>query len=163
MFHSLFHVDFTHSHRSHFGQSVSGYTLDSFSQQVMYVHITLWGKETQVTLYITNPTDCIFTLIELPFSHSHFTGGSDFASVNQTFSFQSGQTQCVNVSILRDSVTEVDESFTLELTLEYEPFDIALDTYNITIVDSGEIYLFMHSIKCWEGKFSPIFVVHKTI
>jgi len=45
----------------------------------------------------------------------------------------------VDVTIIRDFVDELDESFTLELILEYAPFDVPLDTYSVTIVDSGEI------------------------
>jgi len=44
----------------------------------------------------------------------------------------------VDISILRDADQEVDQSFSVELTLQYV-FDIALDTYTVTIVDSGEL------------------------
>jgi len=38
-----------------------------------------------------------------------------------------------------DGVDEVDELFHLILTLQYAPFDIPLDEYTVTIVDSGEL------------------------
>lgn len=44
----------------------------------------------------------------------------------------------MDISILRDADQEVDQSFSVELTLQYV-FDIALDTYTVTIVDSGEL------------------------
>ena len=49
----------------------------------------------------------------------------------------------VDVTIIQDFVDEVDESFTLELTLEYVPFDVPLDTYSVTIVDSGEMATYL--------------------
>ena len=103
----------------------------------MCVHFTFWGRKLSHPAQ-NIPPDCFFTL-DVHFPYSHFTGGSDFVSVNQQFSFQSGQTQCVDVTIIQDFVDEVDESFTLELILEYAPFDVPLDTYSVTIVDSGEI------------------------
>lgn len=45
---------------------------------------------------------------------------------------------CVNITILKDGVDEVDEYFLVNLVLQYAPFDIPLDTYNVTIRDSGE-------------------------
>jgi len=45
----------------------------------------------------------------------------------------------VDVTILKDSDDEPDESLVLELTLKYAPFDIPLDTYTINIIDSGEL------------------------
>ena len=71
-------------------------------------------------------------------SCSLFTAGQDFVGFAQEFLFtQSNQRHCVNVSILADRVDEVNESFRLEVTLQYV-FAVNLDTYNVTIVDSGE-------------------------
>ena len=69
------------------------------------------------------------------------TDGEDFVGINQEFSFtESYQTHCVDVSINKtDGVDEVDELFHLILTLQYAPFDIPLDEYTVTIVDSGEL------------------------
>ena len=52
---------------------------------------------------------------------------------------QSGQTQCVSVSILKDRVAEPNEFFLLDLTLNYAAFDIPLTTLSVTILDSGEL------------------------
>ena len=51
----------------------------------------------------------------------------------------SGETQCVVILILRDTVDEVEEFFLLNIELGYAPFDILVDTYNITITNSGEL------------------------
>lgn len=65
--------------------------------------------------------------------------GIDFVNISREVSFtQTNQTHCVDISILRDADQEVDQSFSVELTLQYV-FDIALDTYTVTIVDSGEL------------------------
>ena len=45
---------------------------------------------------------------------------------------------CVDITILKDVVDEVDEYFLVNLGLQYAPFDIPLDTYNATIIDSGK-------------------------
>ena len=67
------------------------------------------------------------------------TAGIDFESFSQEFSFnQSNQMHCANITILKDGVDEVDEYFLVNLVLKYAPFDIPLDTYNVTIRDSGE-------------------------
>ena len=50
---------------------------------------------------------------------------------------------CVNVSILEDGVDEVDESFLLTVELDYA-FSVRLDSYNITIVDSGERLIILY-------------------
>ena len=50
----------------------------------------------------------------------------------------------MDVSILKDGVDEVDELFHLILTLQYAPFDIPLDEYTVTIVDSGELAVCMY-------------------
>ena len=66
-------------------------------------------------------------------------GGIDFVNLTQEVSFsQTNQTHCVNISILMDADQELNESFSVELTLQYAPFNIALDMYTVTIVDSGE-------------------------
>lgn len=70
----------------------------------------------------------------------YFTGGIDFVILAQQVSFtQSGQTQCVNVSILKDRVDEPNEIFLLDLTLNYAAFNIPLTTLSVTILDSGEL------------------------
>ena len=74
-----------------------------------------------------------------------FTDGTDFVGLNKALSFsQSGQTHCEDVDILKDAVSELDEDLTLELTLNYPPFDIPLDTYTVTIIDSGELKFRTH-------------------
>ena len=45
---------------------------------------------------------------------------------------------CVNVSVLEDGVDETNEFFLLTIDLDYA-FSIQVDSYNITIVDSGEL------------------------
>ena len=45
---------------------------------------------------------------------------------------------CVDITILKDGVDEVNEYFLVNLVLQYAPFDIPLDTYNATIIDSGK-------------------------
>ena len=45
---------------------------------------------------------------------------------------------------MKDGVDEVDELFHLILTLKYAPFDIPLNEYRITIVDSGELAVCMY-------------------
>ena len=68
-----------------------------------------------------------------------FTAGVDFENFNQEFSFnQSNQMHCVDITVLKDGVDEVNEYFLVNLVLQYAPFDIPLDTYNATIIDSGE-------------------------
>ena len=70
----------------------------------------------------------------------HFIDGVDFIGVTQKISFTgSGETHCINISILKDSVNEFDEHFLLDLTLLYTAFDIPLQQINITILDSGEL------------------------
>ena len=70
---------------------------------------------------------------------SPFTAGVDFENLNQEFSFnQSNQMHCVDITILKDGVDEGDEYFLVNLALKYAPFDIPLETYNATIIDSGE-------------------------
>ena len=70
---------------------------------------------------------------------SPFTADVDFESFSEEFSFnQSNQIECVNITILKDGVDEVDEFFLVNLVLQYAPFDIPLDTYNVTIRDSSE-------------------------
>ena len=67
-----------------------------------------------------------------------FTAGSDFVSVNEERSFtQSNQKHCVDIAILKDDSDERDESFYVELKLKYA-FDVPLDKYKVTIIDSGE-------------------------
>ena len=68
-----------------------------------------------------------------------FSDGSDFANLTRRISFsQSGQSSCVDVEILNDNADEMNETFTMELVFNYEPFDIPLDTAVVTIVDTGE-------------------------
>ena len=68
-----------------------------------------------------------------------FSDGSDFANLTSRISFSaSGQSSCVNVEILNDNADEMNETFTMELVFNYEPFDIPLDTAVVTIVDTGE-------------------------
>ena len=55
------------------------------------------------------------------------------------FNLESHATWCVNISILKDAVDEVEEYFLLNVDLAYAPFDILVDTHNITIIDSGEL------------------------
>ena len=70
----------------------------------------------------------------LSFSHAD---SIDFVSLDkEILFFQSNQTHCVDVTILKDSVDEVDETLLLALTLKY---DIPLDTHTVTIIDSGEL------------------------
>ena len=77
--------------------------------------------------------------------HSLPAAGIDFVSLTQEVSFtQSNQRLCVDISILMDGVQELDESFSVELALRYAPFDIPLDTYTVTIVDTGEIAVCMY-------------------
>ena len=71
---------------------------------------------------------------------SLLTGGIDFVNFFQEFfNIGSGETRCVVIFILRDTVDEVEEFFLLNIELGYAPFDILVDTYNITITDSGEL------------------------
>ena len=66
--------------------------------------------------------------------------GTDFVDPAQRISFsQSGQISCADVEILRDNTDELNETFTMELIFNYAPFDIPLDTLEVTIVDSGEL------------------------
>ena len=68
------------------------------------------------------------------------TGGIDFIGVNKTVSFtQSYQEHCVDITILKDASDEVEESFKVELTLKYPPFDIPLDISTVTIVNTGRL------------------------
>ena len=51
-----------------------------------------------------------------------FTDGTDFIGINKALSFsQSGQTHCVDVDILKDAVSELDEDLTLELKTLFHP------------------------------------------
>ena len=45
---------------------------------------------------------------------------------------------CVNIALLKDGVDEADEYLLVNLVLKDAPFDIPLDRYNSTIIDSGE-------------------------
>ena len=66
--------------------------------------------------------------------------GTDFVDPAQRISFsQSGQISCANVEILRDNTDELNETFTMELIFNYAPFDLPLDSLEVTIVDSGEL------------------------
>ena len=92
-----------------------------------------------------NNINTIFPTMQLNFATWNlanifrFTGGIDFVNLSQTLSFSaSNQMHCVDVSILEDGVDEVDESFLLTVELDYA-FSVRLDSYNITIVDSGEL------------------------
>ena len=70
-------------------------------------------------------------------------GGIDFVNLTREVSFsQTNQTHCVDISILMDADQELNESFSVELTLQYAPLNIALDTYTVTIVDSGEFGMY---------------------
>ena len=79
-----------------------------------------------------------YDLVNLSFFH--FIDGVDFIGVTQKIAFTgSGETHCINISILKDSINEFDEHFLLDLTLLYTAFDIPLQQINITILDSGEL------------------------
>ena len=85
-----------------------------------------------------------------------FTAGVDFENFSQEFSFnQSNQMHCVDITILKDVVDEVDEYFLVNLVLQYAPFDIPLDTYNVTIIDSVTILFFLLSTSA-----TILFAVH---
>ena len=72
------------------------------------------------------------------------TAGTDFLGLTQEISFQSNEIGCINVTILKDGVDEVNEFFLVNLAVKYAPFDIPVDVYNITIIDSGELAASMH-------------------
>jgi len=75
---------------------------------------------------------------------SLLTGGIDFVNFFQEFfNIGSGETRCVVILILRDTVDEVEEFFLLNIELEYAPFDIPVGVYNVTIIDSGEPTAYM--------------------
>ena len=104
--------------------------------------------------------------------HSLPAAGIDFDSLTQEVSFtQSNQRLCVDISILMDGVQELDESFSVELALRYAPFDIPLDTYTVTIVDTGELAVCMYMYvavlkyfpKCYYRiqHYIPHFIVHR--
>ena len=64
----------------------------------------------------------------------------DFIGVNKELSFtESNQEQCVDITILKDASDEVEEFFTVELTLKYAPFDIPLDRSTVNIGDTGRL------------------------
>ena len=68
------------------------------------------------------------------------TGGIDFIGINKTVSFTaSNQEHCVDITILKDASDEVEESFKVELTLKYAPFDIPLDITTVTIGSTGRL------------------------
>ena len=68
------------------------------------------------------------------------TGGIDFIGIKKTVSFtESNQEHCVDITILKDASDEVEESFKVELTLKYAPFDIPLDISTITIGSTGRL------------------------
>lgn len=86
-------------------------------------------------LQLTHP----FLFFSLRYSYSLSTAGQDFVGFTQEFLFTRSNLQhCVTVSILADAVDEISESFFLEVTFQYA-FDVNLDTYKVTIVDSGEV------------------------
>ena len=75
-----------------------------------------------------------------------FTGGSDIDNLTETILFsQSGQISCVDVVIFNDNADEMNETFTMELIFNYAPFDIPLDTLEVTIVDSGMLAVCMYT------------------
>ena len=75
-----------------------------------------------------------------------FTGGSDIDNYTETILFsQSGQISCVDVVIFNDKADEMNETFTMELIFNYAPFDIPLDTLEVTIVDSGMLAVCMYT------------------
>ena len=79
---------------------------------------------------------------------SPFTADVDFENFNQELSFnQSNEMHCVNITILKDGVDEVDEYFLVNLVLQYAPFDIPLDTYNATIIDSGKPHTIIYRFR----------------
>ena len=90
--------------------------------------------------------------------------GTDFVDPAQRISFsQSGQISCADVEILRDNTDEMNETFTMELIFNYAPFDLPLDTLEVTIVDSGEltvdgatisVYICLHNHACDHGTTS---------
>ena len=68
------------------------------------------------------------------------TGGIDFIGINKELSFtESNQEHCVDITILKDASDEAEESFTVELTLKYAPFDIPLDRSTVSIADTGRL------------------------
>ena len=81
----------------------------------------------------------------------------------QTITFsQSGQISCADVEILRDNTDELNETFTMELIFNYEPFDTPLETLSVTIVDSGKLtvcstdisaYLWHHNLVIIHARF----------
>ena len=75
------------------------------------------------------------------------TGGIDFIGVNKEISFtQSNQEHCVDITILKDASDEGEESFTVELTLKYAPFDIPLDRNTVSIGDTGRLGVVMGAV-----------------
>lgn len=67
-----------------------------------------------------------------------YTGGLDFVNFFQTFSIlASNEMQCVNISVLKDNADEANEVFLVNVDFDYA-FSVLLDTYQITIVDTGE-------------------------
>ena len=79
--------------------------------------------------------------------HTHtsflFIDGTDFVDLTQEISFQSNEIGCINVTILKDGVDEVNEFFLVNLAIKYAPFDIPVAVYNVTIIDSGELTAYM--------------------
>ena len=53
---------------------------------------------------------------------------------------------------MKDAIDENEEYFLLNVDLAYAPFDILVDTYNITITDSGELIACraMHKQSYWQ-------------
>ena len=63
---------------------------------------------------------------------------------------------CANITILKDGVDEVDEYFLVNLVLKYAPFDIPLDTYNVTIRDSGEPCSYHHRFSYFKCQHATV-------
>ena len=85
--------------------------------------------------------------VSLNICYFYFTGGIDFENFFQEFfNVESNATFCVNISILKDAIDENEEYFLLNVDLAYAPFDILVDTYNITITDSGELIACTYTI-----------------
>ena len=52
----------------------------------------------------------------------------------------------MSISILEDVIDENEEYFLLNVDVVYTPFDILVDTYDITITDSGELIACTYTI-----------------
>ena len=75
--------------------------------------------------------------------HFYVVDGVDFIGLTREIAFTgSDQTYCVNITILSDTINELDERFLLELTLQYAPFDIPIRRINVTILELGKLHVY---------------------